>query len=149
MRADFEGKTATMNLTINDRDVAIDDAQIDPDMPLLWLLRDVLQMTGTKFGCGVAACGACTVQAPHAATPQPNLVPVICNTSRSTHSSGMRASACASSIVTLRSLIVRFIAGSDIEAGRHCRPPERRSATRAETAAARPLRVGQSSSTSV
>jgi len=62
MRADFEGKTATMNLTINDRDVAIDDAQIDPDMPLLWLLRDVLQMTGTKFGCGVAACGACTVQ---------------------------------------------------------------------------------------
>jgi len=61
MRADFEGATATMNLTINDRDVAVDDAQIDPDMPLLWLLRDVLQMTGTKFGCGVAACGACTV----------------------------------------------------------------------------------------
>jgi isoquinoline 1-oxidoreductase alpha subunit len=30
-------------------------------MPLLWLLRDVLQMTGTKYGCGVAACGACTV----------------------------------------------------------------------------------------
>jgi isoquinoline 1-oxidoreductase alpha subunit len=35
------------------------DAQ--PDMPLLWVLRDVLRMTGTKFGCGMALCGACTV----------------------------------------------------------------------------------------
>jgi isoquinoline 1-oxidoreductase alpha subunit len=34
----------------------------DPAMPLLWLLRDSLNMTGTKFGCGVAACGACTVR---------------------------------------------------------------------------------------
>ena len=34
----------------------------DPAMPLLWVLRDVLQLTGTKFGCGVAACGACTVR---------------------------------------------------------------------------------------
>jgi isoquinoline 1-oxidoreductase alpha subunit len=34
----------------------------DPAMPLLWVLRDLLQMTGTKFGCGVAACGACTVR---------------------------------------------------------------------------------------
>ncbi len=33
----------------------------DADMPLLWYLRDVLQMTGTKFGCGIGACGACTV----------------------------------------------------------------------------------------
>ena len=36
-------------------------AEADPAMPLLWVLRDVLNMTGTKFGCGVAACGACTV----------------------------------------------------------------------------------------
>jgi isoquinoline 1-oxidoreductase subunit alpha len=36
--------------------------QADPAMPLLWVLRDLLQMTGTKFGCGVAACGACTVR---------------------------------------------------------------------------------------
>jgi isoquinoline 1-oxidoreductase alpha subunit len=36
--------------------------QADPVMPLLWVLRDVLQLTGTKFGCGVAACGACTVR---------------------------------------------------------------------------------------
>ncbi len=33
----------------------------DPDTPLLWVIRDELQMTGTKFGCGVASCGACTV----------------------------------------------------------------------------------------
>jgi isoquinoline 1-oxidoreductase alpha subunit len=33
----------------------------DPDMPLLWVLRDVLAMTGTKFGCGAGLCGACTV----------------------------------------------------------------------------------------
>jgi len=34
---------------------------VDPDMPLLWVLRDVLGMTGTKYGCGIALCGACTV----------------------------------------------------------------------------------------
>jgi isoquinoline 1-oxidoreductase alpha subunit len=33
----------------------------DPDMPLLWALRDVLELTGTKYGCGMAQCGACTV----------------------------------------------------------------------------------------
>lgn len=35
--------------------------EAEPDMPLLWVLRDFLQLTGTKFGCGVASCGACTV----------------------------------------------------------------------------------------
>ncbi len=35
--------------------------ETDPELPLLWLLRDVLQLMGTKFGCGVAQCGACTV----------------------------------------------------------------------------------------
>ena len=34
---------------------------VEPDMPLLWVLRDELGMTGTKFGCGIASCGACTV----------------------------------------------------------------------------------------
>ena len=47
-----------MELNINGKVVTAD---APPDMPLLWVLRDVLNMTGTKFGCGVAACGACTV----------------------------------------------------------------------------------------
>ncbi|MBK6294483.1 MAG: (2Fe-2S)-binding protein [Rhodoferax sp.] len=48
-----------MQLIINGTPVAL---EVDPDMPLLWALRDVLNLTGTKFGCGVAACGACTVR---------------------------------------------------------------------------------------
>jgi isoquinoline 1-oxidoreductase alpha subunit len=36
-------------------------ADVDSDMPLLWVIRDELNMTGTKFGCGIGACGACTV----------------------------------------------------------------------------------------
>lgn len=44
--------------TVNGREVELD---IDPDTPLLWALRDELRLTGTKFGCGVAQCGACTV----------------------------------------------------------------------------------------
>jgi len=47
-----------VELKVNGNSVAVD---ADPAMPLLWVLRDVLNMTGTKFGCGVAACGACTV----------------------------------------------------------------------------------------
>jgi isoquinoline 1-oxidoreductase alpha subunit len=43
-------------------------ADVEPAMPLLWVLRDVLDMTGTKFGCGVAACGACTVRVEGQAT---------------------------------------------------------------------------------
>jgi len=48
-----------VDLQINGKTVAAD---VDPNMPLLWVLRDVLNLTGTKFGCGVAACGACTVR---------------------------------------------------------------------------------------
>ena len=48
-----------MNLLINGQSVSVD---APADMPLLWVLRDQLNLTGTKFGCGVAACGACTVQ---------------------------------------------------------------------------------------
>ena len=48
-----------MELNINGKAV---QAEADGNMPLLWVLRDVLNLTGTKFGCGVAACGACTVR---------------------------------------------------------------------------------------
>ena len=47
-----------MNFTVNGKSVS---PEVDPQMPLLWVLRDSLQLTGTKFGCGIAACGACTV----------------------------------------------------------------------------------------
>ncbi len=47
-----------IKLMVNDHSHELD---IDPDMPLLWALRDHLQLMGTKFGCGMALCGACTV----------------------------------------------------------------------------------------
>jgi isoquinoline 1-oxidoreductase alpha subunit len=47
-----------MKLTVNG---VSHDVDVPADMPLLWVLRDVLGMTGTKFGCGIAECGACTV----------------------------------------------------------------------------------------
>jgi isoquinoline 1-oxidoreductase alpha subunit len=50
-----------VELSINGKTRELDAAAVAPDMPLLWVVRDVLNMTGTKFGCGVAACGACTV----------------------------------------------------------------------------------------
>jgi isoquinoline 1-oxidoreductase alpha subunit len=48
----------TINFTVNGKLAHIDS---DPDTPLLWVLRDTLQLTGTKYGCGMALCGACTV----------------------------------------------------------------------------------------
>ena len=50
-----------MDLSINGRTHVLPDTVADPAMPLLWALRDGLNLTGTKFGCGVSACGACTV----------------------------------------------------------------------------------------
>ena len=44
--------------SVNGKKVEVD---VDPDTPLLWVLRDTLQLVGTKYGCGVAQCGACTV----------------------------------------------------------------------------------------
>jgi isoquinoline 1-oxidoreductase alpha subunit len=48
----------TYKLTVNGQQK---DVTVDPGTPLLWVLRDDLKMTGTKYGCGIAACGACTV----------------------------------------------------------------------------------------
>ncbi|PTE23120.1 (2Fe-2S)-binding protein [Cereibacter changlensis] len=47
-----------IKLGVNGKEVTLD---LDPETPLLWALRDELRLTGTKFGCGVAQCGACTV----------------------------------------------------------------------------------------
>ncbi len=47
-----------MQFTVNGK---IHDIDVEPDMPLLWVLRDALNLTGTKYGCGVGSCGACTV----------------------------------------------------------------------------------------
>ncbi len=47
-----------IELTVNGTPQRLD---VDPEMPLLWVLRDVLGLTGTKYGCGEALCGACTV----------------------------------------------------------------------------------------
>jgi len=53
------------DIKVNDRTHSVD---VDGDTPLLWVLRDVLGMTGTKFGCGMALCGACTVHIDGVAT---------------------------------------------------------------------------------
>ena len=56
---------ATISLTVNGRSISLD---ADPEMPLLWALRDSLGLVGTKFGCGGGFCGACTVHVDGAAT---------------------------------------------------------------------------------
>jgi isoquinoline 1-oxidoreductase alpha subunit len=47
-----------MKLKVNNREIEVDT---DPQMPLLWVIRDFVGLTGTKYGCGIAQCGACTV----------------------------------------------------------------------------------------
>ncbi len=49
---------ATYNLSVNGQTLEVD---VDPSTPLLWVLRDHLHLVGTKYGCGIAQCGACTV----------------------------------------------------------------------------------------
>src|SRR6202167_4380526 len=61
---DANGNVMT-TITVNNQKLNVD---AEPDTPLLWVLRDHLGMTGTKFGCGMALCGACTVHIDGAAT---------------------------------------------------------------------------------
>lgn len=56
---------ALFNLTINGKNHEVD---VDPKTPMLWVLRDHLNLTGTKYGCGVAQCGACTIHLNGSAT---------------------------------------------------------------------------------
>lgn len=49
---------AVYNLSLNGKKVKVD---VEPDMPLLWVIRDFADLKGTKFGCGMALCGACTI----------------------------------------------------------------------------------------
>ncbi|MBI1395128.1 MAG: 2Fe-2S iron-sulfur cluster binding domain-containing protein [Betaproteobacteria bacterium] len=53
-----------LEMTVNGRPVALD---VEPEMPLLWVLRDELGLTGSKYGCGIGVCGACTVHVDGAA----------------------------------------------------------------------------------
>src|SRR5690349_14995510 len=55
----------TFNLTVNGQSREV---SVDPTTPLLWVLREELKMTGTKYGCGISACGACTVHVAGIAT---------------------------------------------------------------------------------
>lgn len=54
----FRGIMALFNLSVNGRNVEVD---VDPNTPILWVLRDHLKLVGTKYGCGISQCGACTI----------------------------------------------------------------------------------------
>ena len=54
----MEDRNPSIDLTVNGRPITV---SLDPDTPLLWVLRDNLKLTGTKYGCGIGLCGSCTV----------------------------------------------------------------------------------------
>ncbi len=64
---------ARLTLRVNGRNRNVD---VDPNMPLLWAIRDVIGLTGTKYGCGIAECGACTVHLNGAAIRSYELDPI-------------------------------------------------------------------------
>lgn len=76
-----------MRLTVNGTE---HDVDVEPDTPLLWVLRDELGLTGTKFGCGIAQCGACTV-----------------------HVNGLTRRSCVTPVGTLEGATVTTIEGLD------------------------------------
>ncbi|WP_198174342.1 (2Fe-2S)-binding protein [Mesorhizobium xinjiangense] len=82
-----------IRLTINGEPVAIDT---DPDKPLLWVLREDLKLIGTKYGCGIGACGACTV-----------------------HVDGLAMRSCVLPVEAVAQTSVTTIEGLADEAGRH------------------------------
>ncbi len=82
-----------ITVTVNGKVHALD---LDPDTPLLWALRDTLGLTGTKFGCGVAACGACTV-----------------------HVDGKALRSCSVPVVAVDGAVVTTIEGLAPESGLH------------------------------
>jgi isoquinoline 1-oxidoreductase subunit alpha len=61
-----EGGSSMINLKVNGKDYPVD---VSPETPLLWVLRETLGLTGTKFGCGISQCGACTVHIDGKAAP--------------------------------------------------------------------------------
>jgi isoquinoline 1-oxidoreductase alpha subunit len=83
----MEDRVAAYSLAING---AVRKVDVDPAMPLLWVLRDQLDLKGTKFGCGVAQCGACTV-----------------------HLNGVPARACITPVSTVGTRAVTTIEGVD------------------------------------
>jgi isoquinoline 1-oxidoreductase alpha subunit len=81
-----------ITLTLNGQQHALD---LDPNTPLLWALRDHFQLTGTKFGCGAALCGACTV-----------------------HMNGTPTRACVTTLASAANADIRTIEGLDSTAGK-------------------------------
>lgn len=117
-----------MQLQINGKLVQVD---ANPATPLLWLLRDVLDMTGTKYGCGVAACGACTVRVDGQAVRSCVTPRRACRAGRSRPSKALERPAAASrpdsvapSRSAMRLLPARHADGGDGVAGEKTKPTD-------------------------
>jgi isoquinoline 1-oxidoreductase alpha subunit len=102
-----------LSLMVNGRPIQVD---ADPDTPLLWVLRDHVGLTGTKFGCGRALCGACTV-----------------------HVDGQPVRSCVTPVEAVANAQVTTIEGLSDRVAKPSRPPGRRS-TSSSAATASPAR---------
>jgi isoquinoline 1-oxidoreductase alpha subunit len=92
--------SAMISIIVNEREVTVD---VEGDTPLLWVLRDNLGLTGTKFGCGVAACGACTV-----------------------HVDGQAVRACVMPVAAVAGKHIKTIEGLEVDGTGEDRPGENR-----------------------